>query len=48
MKNQQRPDLVNKAIGPDVQPGAHTASLGLVFYDKKSFPSKYHNGAFIG
>jgi glucose/arabinose dehydrogenase len=42
-----RPDLVAKAIVPDVQLGSHTASLGLTFYTKKSFPEKYHNGAFI-
>ena len=28
--------------------GAHTASLGLAFYDKKSFPEKYQGGAFVG
>ncbi|MBL0355535.1 MAG: sorbosone dehydrogenase family protein [Chitinophagaceae bacterium] len=47
MKDQQRPDLVGKAIVPDVALGAHTASLGLVFYNGKTFPPKYHNGAFI-
>jgi glucose/arabinose dehydrogenase len=47
MKDQQRPDLVEKAIIPDVPLGSHTASLGLAFYDKKSFPEKYHNGAFV-
>ncbi len=47
MKNEQRPDLVEKAIVPDVPLGSHTASLGLVFYEKEAFPSKYHNGAFI-
>lgn len=36
------------AIIPNVSLGAHTASLGLAFYDKKLFPVKYHNGAFIG
>ncbi len=41
-------DLVAKAIVPDVPLGAHTASLGLAFYDKKKFPAKYQNGAFIG
>lgn len=41
-------DLVKKAIVPDVNLGSHTASLGLAFYDKKVFPEKYHNGAFIG
>lgn len=44
----ERPDLVKKAIVPDVPLGAHTASLGLAFYDKNAFPEKYHNGAFIG
>jgi len=47
MKDKQQPELVSKAIVPDVQLGSHTASLGLVFYDKKSFPVKYHNGAFV-
>lgn len=47
MKDHPRLDLVEKSITPDVSLGSHTASLGLVFYDKKSFPSKYHNGAFI-
>ncbi|ARK09174.1 PQQ-dependent sugar dehydrogenase [Fibrivirga algicola] len=44
----EKPDLVKKAIMPDVPLGAHTASLGLAFYDGKSFPNKYQNGAFIG
>jgi len=32
---------------PEVGLGSHTASLGLVFYKNKTFPSKYHEGAFI-
>ncbi len=48
MKENPRHDLVAKAIVPDVSLGSHTASLGLAFYDKQGFPSKYHNGAFIG
>ena len=43
-----KPELVKRAIIPDVALGAHTASLGLAFYDQKIFPKKYHNGAFIG
>jgi glucose/arabinose dehydrogenase len=43
----QKPELVKKAIVPDVNLGAHTASLGLAFYTKTAFPAKYHNGAFI-
>ncbi len=49
----ERPDLVKKAVVPDVALGAHTASLGLAFYrplpgERPAFPEKYHNGAFIG
>ena len=48
MKDKQRPDLVNISIVPDIPLGSHTASLGLAFYNKQSFPVRYHNGAFIG
>lgn len=41
-------DLAAKAIVPDVSVGAHTASLGLAFYNKDSFPAKYKNGIFVG
>ncbi|WP_250500523.1 sorbosone dehydrogenase family protein [Caballeronia sp. GAWG1-5s-s] len=44
----QRADLVESATVPDYALGAHTASLGLVFYDAKAFPQHYWNGAFIG
>ncbi|TDQ10131.1 PQQ-dependent sugar dehydrogenase [Pedobacter metabolipauper] len=44
----QKPDLVAKALVPDVQVGAHTASLGLAFYTGSKFPEKYKSGAFIG
>jgi glucose/arabinose dehydrogenase len=43
-----RPDLVAKAIAPDYALGAHTASLGLIFYTADGLPQKYLNGAFIG
>jgi glucose/arabinose dehydrogenase len=43
----QRPDLVAKAIPPDYALGNHTASLGLVFYDRTLFPPRYRGGAFI-
>jgi glucose/arabinose dehydrogenase len=46
--DQQKPDLVRRAIIPDVPLGAHTASIGLAFYTGKSFPAKYQGGAFIG
>lgn len=44
----EKPDLVQKAVVPDVPVGSHTASLGLAFYDQKAFPEKYRNGAFVG
>jgi glucose/arabinose dehydrogenase len=44
----QRPELVAKAIVPDVPLGSHTASLGLVFYRGEAFPEKFRGGAFIG
>jgi glucose/arabinose dehydrogenase len=44
----QRADLVQSAIVPDYALGAHTASLGLTFYNAKAFPEHYWNGAFVG
>ena len=41
-------ELVNKAVVPDVPLAAHSASLGLEFYENDMFPKKYKNGAFIG
>jgi glucose/arabinose dehydrogenase len=43
-----RPDLVAKAIKPDYALGAHTASLGLTFYNADAFPARYKGGAFVG
>jgi glucose/arabinose dehydrogenase len=42
------PELVKKALVPDVAVGSHTASLGLAFYHNNKFPAKYQGGAFIG
>lgn len=47
-KKGQRADLVAKAIKPDLALGSHVAPLGLTFYEGKSFPQRYHGGAFIG
>jgi glucose/arabinose dehydrogenase len=44
----QQPELVKKAIVPDIAVGAHTASLGLAFYKDNKFPAKYQGGMFIG
>jgi glucose/arabinose dehydrogenase len=43
----QKPDLVAKAIAPDYAMGAHTASLGLAFYEAELFP-QLKNGALVG
>jgi glucose/arabinose dehydrogenase len=43
-----RPDLEAKAIAPDYALGAHTASLGLVFYTGNLLPKRFTGGAFIG
>ena len=47
-KKGERPDLVAKAVVPDLAIGAHTASLGLTFYDASAFPQRYRGGTFIG
>jgi glucose/arabinose dehydrogenase len=44
----ERPDLVAKAVVPDLAVGSHTASLGLAFYTATAFPEKYRGGAFVG
>jgi glucose/arabinose dehydrogenase len=44
----QNPTLVASATVPDYALGAHTASLGLTFYDGNLFPHRYVNGAFVG
>lgn len=42
----ERPDLVKQTVVPDVLLEAHSAVMGLVFYQGKSFPSTYHGSAF--
>lgn len=44
----QNPELVAKALVPDYALGAHTASLGLAFYQGNLLPAQYQGGAFIG
>ncbi|MGB7845640.1 MAG: sorbosone dehydrogenase family protein [Candidatus Acidiferrum sp.] len=43
----QKPELVAKAIIPDVLLGAHVAPLQFAFYTGKQFPEAYRGGAFI-
>jgi glucose/arabinose dehydrogenase len=46
-ERSERPELAAKTITPDVLFQSHSAALGLQFYDKQQFPTKYHNGAFV-
>ncbi|MGH6888180.1 MAG: PQQ-dependent sugar dehydrogenase [Rhizomicrobium sp.] len=43
----KRPDLVAKAKTPDVLFQAHSAPLGLVFYEGTQFPAEYRGDAFV-
>lgn len=42
------PELVAQALVPDYALGAHTASLGLAFYQGKALTADYQGGAFVG
>lgn len=42
------PAMVARAIRPDYALGAHTASLGLTFYDSDALPARYRGGVFVG
>jgi glucose/arabinose dehydrogenase len=42
----KRPDLREKVTVPDVLIEAHSASLGLTFYDGSAFPSEYRGDGF--
>ncbi len=43
----EQPDLVKKAIVPDVLIQAHSAVLGMVFYEGKMFPADCQGDAFV-
>jgi glucose/arabinose dehydrogenase len=45
--NPQKPDLVGKAVIPDVLLGSHRAPLQFAFYTGTHFPEMYRGGAFI-
>jgi glucose/arabinose dehydrogenase len=44
---QQHPELVARAIVPDVLLGPHVAPLQFAFYTGKQFPESYWGGAFV-
>jgi len=43
----ERPDLVQKALVPDVLIQTHSAPLGLAFYDGPMFPPEFRGDAFV-
>lgn len=43
----QKPELVAKAVIPDVLLGAHVAPLQFAFYTGKQFPESYRGGVFV-
>ncbi len=43
----ENPELVKKAIVPDVIFQSHVASLGIQFYTGKMFPKEYQGDAFV-
>jgi len=46
-EKERRPDLVEKAITPDIMLKPHCAVLDLLFYTGTQFPAEYRNGAFL-
>lgn len=46
-RTEGREDLISRAIVPDVLIQAHSAALGIVFYDGKMFPREYQGNAFV-
>jgi glucose/arabinose dehydrogenase len=41
------PELVKRAIVPDVLLPSHAAALGITFYEHAQFPQRYRNGGFV-
>jgi glucose/arabinose dehydrogenase len=44
---ERRPDLVAGSLPPDLLFRAHSAPLGLVFYDGAAFPAEHRGDAFV-
>ena len=47
LKDKVKPEHLEKVIVPDVLLTAHSAALGIVFYDGKMFPKEYQGDAFV-
>jgi len=41
------PDLLKRAVVPDVLIPAHSAALGIAFYTGTQFPQRYRSGGFV-
>lgn len=46
-ETSEAPDLAARTAMPDVLFQAHSAALGLQFYDGQLFPQRYRGGAFV-
>jgi glucose/arabinose dehydrogenase len=46
-RTEGRDDLVSRAIVPDLLIQAHSAALGIVFYEGSMFPQEYRGDAFV-
>jgi glucose/arabinose dehydrogenase len=44
----EKPELVARAVVPDVLIPAHSAAVSLAFYTGTQFPARYRNGVFVG
>ena len=44
---QEHPELVARAVIPDVLLGSHVAPIQFAFYTGKQFPASYQGGAFV-
>lgn len=43
----EAPERAARTVTPDVLFEAHSAALGLAFYDHEAFPARYRGGAFV-
>jgi glucose/arabinose dehydrogenase len=43
----RRPDLVRRAVVPDLLFLSHSAPIGLIFYQGRQFPEEYRGSAFV-
>ena len=46
-EKDRRPEMVAKAVTPEIMLEPHVAVLDFLFYTGRQFPAKYRNGAFL-